>query len=192
MRRLLLSVLLAAGTAASLGSPAAAQSAADDQRFDAAQSRFDSELQRYQAEVRRYRDLRGQDGDQSYSQPSDGYRRPGAYSPPPGGYAPPPGGYDDDRDEAGYDPTRHYRSGSGYQERVLASDDRVYRGSDGRYYCQRNDGTTGLIVGAAGGGVLGNVIDGGHSRTVGTLIGGAIGALAGRAVEQQQAQVRCR
>jgi outer membrane lipoprotein SlyB len=68
----------------------------------------------------------------------------------------------------------------------------VYRGNDGRYYCKRSDGTTGLILGAAGGGILGNVIDGGRSRTVGTLIGGALGALAGRSVEQNQSQIRCR
>ncbi|QXQ06608.1 glycine zipper 2TM domain-containing protein [Sphingosinicellaceae bacterium] len=57
---------------------------------------------------------------------------------------------------------------------------------------KRNDGTTGLIVGAVGGGILGNVIDGGHSRAAGTLIGGALGAIAGKAVDQNNAQVRCR
>ncbi len=31
----------------------------------------------------------------------------------------------------------------------LARTTGVYRGNDGRYYCKRNDGTTGLIVGAA-------------------------------------------
>ena len=75
---------------------------------------------------------------------------------------------------------------------MLAADDRVYRGSDGRYYCKRNDGTTGLIIGAAGGGILGNVIDGGHSRAAGTLIGAALGALAGKAVDQSNSQTRGR
>jgi len=75
---------------------------------------------------------------------------------------------------------------------VLAADERVYRGNDGRYYCKRSDGTTGLIIGAAGGGILGNVIDGGRSRTVGTLLGAALGGLAGRAVDRNQAEVRCR
>jgi len=90
-----------------------------------------------------------------------------------------------------YDATRYYRDGSQYQERRLSMDDQVYRGSDGRYYCKRNDGTTGLIVGAVGGGVLGNVIDGGHNRAAGTLIGGALGALAGKAIDQNS-DVRCR
>jgi outer membrane lipoprotein SlyB len=40
--------------------------------------------------------------------------------------------------------------------------------------------------------VLGNVIDGGRSRTVGTLLGGAAGALAGRAVDRSNQQIRCR
>src|SRR3546814_19791580 len=74
----------------------------------------------------------------------------------------------------------------------MRPDERVYAGEDGRYYCKRNDGTTGLIVGGAAGGILGNVIDGGHSRILGPLLGGAAGALAGRAVEQNQPQVVCR
>ena len=75
---------------------------------------------------------------------------------------------------------------------MLATNDRVYAGQDGRYYCKRNDGTTGLIIGAAGGGILGNVIDGGRSRILGSLLGAAAGGLAGRAVEQSNNQVRCR
>ena len=86
---------------------------------------------------------------------------------------------------------RDYRDGPQYSERRLADNDQIYRGSDGRYYCKRNDGTTGLIVGGIGGGVLGNVIDGGHNRVAGTLIGGALGALAGQAIEKSS-DVRCR
>ena len=89
-----------------------------------------------------------------------------------------------------YDASRYYRQGD-YPERRLTASDEVYRGSDGRYYCKRSDGTTGLIVGAAGGGLLGNIIDGGHNRVAGTLIGGALGALAGKAVDQNS-DVRCR
>jgi len=110
-----------------------------------------------------------------------------AQAVPAPGYAP---GYRDPY-ATDYDATRYYRDGSQYQERRLSMDDQVYRGSDGRYYCKRNDGTTGLIVGAVGGGVLGNVIDGGHNRAAGTLIGGALGALAGKAIDQNS-DVRCR
>ena len=191
MRRLIFATMLAA-TSLSAAVPAVAQSPQAEQRFDAAQARYDRETQLYQEELRRYRQSIARYGD---------YRQgggPGAYPPPgPGpGYRDPgysgPGADNDDRDEGGYDPSRYYRSGPNYQERQLAADDRVYRGTDGRYYCKRNDGTTGLIVGAVGGGILGNVIDGGHSRGVGTLIGGAIGALAGRSVDQNSSSVRCR
>ena len=99
---------------------------------------------------------------------------------------------DRSRFETDYDAARDYRDGPDYAERRLGSDDEVYRGSDGRYYCKRGDGTTGLVIGGAAGGILGNVIDGGRHRTAGTLIGGAIGALFGRAAEQSQNELRCR
>jgi|GEM_PF-380937 len=90
-----------------------------------------------------------------------------------------------------YDARRYYRDGPQYSERRLTDADEVYRGSDGRYYCKRSDGTTGLIVGGVAGGLLGNVVDGGHNRVAGTLIGGALGALLGRSVEQNS-DIRCR
>jgi hypothetical protein len=166
--------VIAATSCLSLATPVLAQSAQDDARFNAAQRRYDSEYQAYRAEVDRYVSTRNR-----------GYQNQG-YRPDPRD------GYDDERIETGYEPSRYYRAGPNYQERVLAPDDRVYRGNDGKYYCKRNDGTTGLIIGAAGGGILGNVIDGGRSRTVGTLLGAGIGALAGRAVDQNNQQVRCR
>lgn len=176
-------VLLAGLAVATLAgaAPALAQSSADDARFRAAQDRFDREYQLYRQEVDRYQATRGR----------------GAYAPPPpaygqNGYRQAPDAYGYQDDGVVYDPARDYRAGSQYRERVLSTDDRVYAGYDGRYYCRRSDGTTGLIVGAAGGGVLGNVIDGGRSRTVGTLLGAAAGALAGRAIDQNQSQVRCR
>ncbi|MEO6093152.1 MAG: glycine zipper 2TM domain-containing protein [Novosphingobium sp.] len=162
--------------AATLGvaAPVAAQSSPDS-RFQAAQERFSREMSIFQQEFNRYQQTR-----------RDGYR--GSSYDRGNGY------YQDDRYEAGYDPSRYYREGDTYQERVLLSDDRVYRGTDGRYYCKRSDGTTGLIIGAGAGGILGNVIDGGHSRVVGTLLGAAAGAFAGRAIDQSssQNQVRCR
>jgi hypothetical protein len=101
------------------------------------------------------------------------------------------GRYDESRFATNYDASRYYRDDPRYQERRLSAQDEVYRGSDGRYYCKRSDGTTGLVIGAVGGGVLGNVIDGGRNRVAGTLIGGALGALAGKAIEQNS-DVRCR
>jgi len=90
-----------------------------------------------------------------------------------------------------WDARRYYRTGPQYRERRLTAADQVYRGSDGRYYCKRSDGTTGLVMGAAAGGLLGNLIDGGHNRLAGTLIGGALGALTGRAIDQNT-DIRCR
>ena len=160
--------------------PALAQTGAQEQRFRTEQDRFDREYQLYRQEVDRYQAARG--GAARYDDRGDDA---GPYRQAPDRYR---DGYDD---EAAYDPARDYRGGTQYRERTLASEDRVYAGYDGRYYCKRSDGTTGLIVGGAAGGVLGNVIDGGRSRTVGTLLGAAAGALAGRAVDQNQ-QVRCR
>lgn len=163
--------ILAAATLA-IAAPAIAQTRADDARFAAAQDRLDRELAAFRVEADRYRSLR-------QDRRGGGYRQNNRYDT-------------DERDENGYDAARYYREGGDYQERTLSSDERVYRGMDGRYYCKRNDGTTGLIVGALGGGILGNVIDGGRSRTVGTLVGGAIGAIAGREIDRGSQQVRCR
>ncbi|WEK43743.1 MAG: glycine zipper 2TM domain-containing protein [Candidatus Sphingomonas colombiensis] len=89
-------------------------------------------------------------------------------------------------DRQGWDASHSYRPGR-YKERRLGRDDRIYRGRDGRYYCRRNDGTTGLVIGGVAGGLLGNALTG---STLGTLVGGAGGALLGRSVDR--GQVRCR
>jgi len=102
--------------------------------------------------------------------------------------------YDYNRPDArhgrAYDARRYYRDGRYYQERRLTRADRVYRGNDGRYYCRRSDGTTGLIIGALAGGVLGNALDNGRSSTLGTILGAGGGALIGRAIDRGEA--RCR
>jgi hypothetical protein len=83
-----------------------------------------------------------------------------------------------------WDPARHYRRDDRrYGPRRLGRNDRIYRGSDNRYYCQRDDGTTGLIIGGVAGGVLGNIITPGGSKTLGTIIGAGAGALIGKAID---------
>jgi len=62
--------------------------------------------------------------------------------------------------------------------------DVIYRDAQGRYYCKRENGTTGTLVGAGAGALLGNLIAPGGSKTVGTILGGAGGALAGRAIDR--------
>ena len=81
-----------------------------------------------------------------------------------------------------YRPDRYYRTG--YAPIRVDRRTRIYRGYDNRYYCRRNDGTTGLIVGAALGGLLGNQIAQGQSNLLGTLIGGGAGALLGREIDR--------
>jgi outer membrane lipoprotein SlyB len=69
---------------------------------------------------------------------------------------------------------------------------RTWRGRDGRYYCRRSNGTTGLLVGGAAGALIGRSVDGGRDRTAGTLIGAAAGALIGREVQRSSSRRRCR
>lgn len=103
--------------------------------------------------------------------------------------------YDYDRPDpsyGGYNAERYYREDpSRYRERRMSNNERLYRGTDGRYYCRRSDGTTGLVVGAVAGGVLGNVIAPGGSKTLGTVLGGVVGGVAGRQIDRGRT-VRCR
>lgn len=93
--------------------------------------------------------------------------------------------YDYNRYEPGqrtYYADRYYRDGSYYADRRLTRNDRIYRGQNGQYYCRRQDGTTGLIIGGAVGGLIGRELDRGGSRTVGTILGAGAGALLGREI----------
>jgi hypothetical protein len=67
----------------------------------------------------------------------------------------------------------------------------TWRGADGRTYCKRPNGTTGLVIGGAAGVLAGRAVDRSASRTTGSVLGGAIGALLGRQVERQM-KSRCR
>jgi outer membrane lipoprotein SlyB len=68
---------------------------------------------------------------------------------------------------------------------------KTWRDSQGRTRCRRSNGTVGLIVGGAGGALVGRAVDGGRNRTVGTVVGAAAGALAGRAIDRSRTR-RCR
>jgi len=96
------------------------------------------------------------------------------------------GGYDYNRPDPrynGYYADRYYHADPRYRPYRLSSNDRIYRGSDGRYYCRRSDGTTGLIVGGIAGGILGNIIAPGGSKTLGTILGAVAGGAAGSAID---------
>ena len=91
----------------------------------------------------------------------------------------------------GGDRDRIYDNRGRYVEpRRISRNDQVWRGRDGRYYCKRNNGTTGLIVGAAGGALLGRAIDTRGERATGTILGAVGGALLGREIERSGG--RCR
>jgi hypothetical protein len=67
---------------------------------------------------------------------------------------------------------------------------KIWKDSRGRYRCKRPNGTTGLVVGAAGGALIGRAIDTRGERATGTILGAAAGALLGRHIDRSR--VRCR
>lgn len=67
---------------------------------------------------------------------------------------------------------------------------RIWRDSHGRYRCKRPDGTVGLIVGGAAGALVGRAIDTDGERATGTILGAAAGALLGRKIDRSR--VKCR
>lgn len=85
---------------------------------------------------------------------------------------------------------RYNSSGHYLEPRRVHRGDRVWRGNDGRYHCKRDNGTTGLIIGAAGGALVGRAIDKRGNRITGTILGAAAGALIGREIDRGEA--RCR
>jgi hypothetical protein len=91
-----------------------------------------------------------------------------------------------------YSHNRVYDNHGRYREpRRIHRGDRIWRdGRDGRYYCRRDNGTTGLIIGAAGGAFLGRSIDTRGDRATGTILGAALGALLGREIDR--GELRCR
>jgi hypothetical protein len=104
--------------------------------------------------------------------------------------------YDYNRPPAGgsYYADDFYRDGRYYQERRLSYNDRIYRGRDGRYYCRRDDGTTGLIIGAGVGALIGRSLDNGRSNVLGTILGAAAGGAIGREIDRNDNRydLRCR
>jgi hypothetical protein len=101
--------------------------------------------------------------------------------------------YDDDdrRWHRGRGHDRVYdRYGRYYEPRRISRRDRMWRGRDGRYYCRRDNGTTGLVIGAGVGALAGHEIAGRGDRTLGAILGGAVGALVGREIDR--GSLKCR
>jgi hypothetical protein len=106
---------------------------------------------------------------------------PALADPPP--WAPAHGHRAHDRDI--YD-----RQGRYIHPRTMSRSDRIWRGHDGRYYCRRDNGTTGLLIGAAVGGLIGNQVAGDGDKALGTIIGAVGGGLLGRAIDRGELQCR--
>ena len=90
------------------------------------------------------------------------------------------------RGERGYD-----RRQDGYARRGYYSQDgyeRTYRAPTRYSYRCQGSGTTGTILGAIAGGLLGNGVAGRGDRTLGLLLGGGAGALAGRAIDKSNSR----
>lgn len=80
-----------------------------------------------------------------------------------------------------------YNRGPRYDRRYYGNRGYAYRGPQ-----RCNNGTTGTIVGAIAGGLLGRTIDSRGDRTLGTILGGGAGALAGHAIEKSNNPGYCR
>jgi opacity protein-like surface antigen len=106
-------------------------------------------------------------------------------------------GYDNDWQRRGYDNDRYYGREGRWDDRndrrfdrrfdrraVRGWNGQSWRGNDGRYYCRRDNGTTGLLIGGAAGALAGSEIAGRGDRTVGAIIGGIGGALLGRTIDR--------
>jgi hypothetical protein len=84
------------------------------------------------------------------------------------------------------------RYGNGYYQRYDRRyanqryyNQRTYNGGYYNHYGQRCSGSTGTIIGAIAGGLLGNEVAGRHGdRTLGAILGAGAGALAGRAIDR--------
>ena len=93
------------------------------------------------------------------------------------------------------DPPRHapahgyYKKKGNRDAQYVRGDTRIWRDGD-RYYCRRDDGTTGLLIGAAVGGLAGHEIAGRGDKTLGAILGAAGGALLGREIDRDN--YRCR
>lgn len=100
---------------------------------------------------------------------------------------------DDNRDYE-RDDNRYYGGNNysqGYYGEPVYANTAVWQGNDGRYYCRRSNGTTGLLIGGAAGALLGREVAGRYGdRTLGAILGAAGGALLGRSIDKGSS--RCR
>jgi len=109
-----------------------------------------------------------------------GTSAPAAADPPP--WAPAHGKRAKDRI---YDSRGYY-----YEPRRITRSSYMWRGDDGRYYCRRDNGTTGLVIGAGVGALAGHELAGHGDKVLGAILGGAVGAIIGREIDRGSLQCR--
>ena len=84
-----------------------------------------------------------------------------------------------------------YDSRGRYLEpRRISRNTRIWRGNDGRYYCRRDNGTTGMLIGAGVGALAGHELAGSGDKTLGAILGGVIGGALGKAIDS--GDIKCR
>lgn len=114
---------------------------------------------------------------------------PAAADPPPWAHAHGKR-HNDWRNDRHHD-RRIYDSRGRYVEpRRVSRNSRVWRGRDGRYYCKRDNGTTGLLIGAGVGALAGHELAGNGDRTLGAVLGGVLGGALGREIDR--GDIKCR
>lgn len=80
----------------------------------------------------------------------------------------------------------YYNNNRSYYGEPVYRNTRVWQGDDGRTYCRKSDGTTGLLIGGAAGALLGREIAGRNGdRTLGAILGAAGGALLGKRIDSK-------
>ncbi len=84
---------------------------------------------------------------------------------------------------------------SSYQGQRYYDNGRAYYGSQSSRaydagYCRKDSNTEGTVIGAVGGGVLGNVLAKRGDKTLTTVLGAGLGGLIGREIDKSEG--RCR
>ena len=99
-------------------------------------------------------------------------------------------GYHKAEASADYYRRKHKRNYYASRDERINGNTRIWRGNDGRYRCKKDNGTTGLLIGGAVGGLAGHEIAGNGDKLLGTVLGAAGGALLGREIDRDK--YRCR
>lgn len=84
----------------------------------------------------------------------------------------------------------YHADGYYLEPRRITRDSYIWKGRDGKYYCKRDNGTTGLVIGAGVGALAGHELAGRGDKTLGVLLGAAIGGVLGREIDR--GSLKCR